>query len=73
MTNKHARILAAMMPTEVVDVLVNFGKTDMDNIAGATIDYLKEFKLIERVMALDGKTRVWVKTEDGKKVLKYLQ
>jgi len=72
MTNVQAGILAGMMPEGAAEVLRAFGKSDMDNIPGADIDYLKEFKLIERQVNVFSGEKIWVLTNDGKKVRKFL-
>ena len=72
LTNRQAQILIGLMPEECCAVIRNLGKTDMDSIAGATIDYLKEFKLIEHTKNLLSGEMIWVLTSDGKKVQKHL-
>jgi len=71
-TQTQANILAGLMPNEVAEVLRVFGKADMDGIAGATIDYLKEFKLILHTKNLLNNEFIWTLTADGKKVVKAL-
>jgi len=72
MTRQHAILLTEMMPEEAAAVIRNFGKADMDEIAGATIDYLKDFKLIQHTKNLLSGEFIWVLTGDGKKVQKAL-
>jgi hypothetical protein len=72
MTKQHAILLTEMMPEEAAAVIRNFGKADMDEIAGATIDYLKELKLIQHAKNLLTGEFIWVLTGDGKKVQKAL-
>jgi hypothetical protein len=72
MTKPQAGILADMMPSTAAEVLRNFGRTNMDQIAGATVTYLKDMKLIERTKNLLTGELIYVLTADGKKVVKQL-
>lgn len=72
MTNLQAGLLADMMPLQAQEVLMKFGRVDMDGIDGATVDYLKSMKLIEHTKNLLTGKMVWVLTKDGKTVRRFL-
>ncbi len=72
MTMRYAKILAGMLPTEVAAVLRGFGTVNIQGIAESTVDYLKEFNLIQQTKNLLTGELIWTLTDAGKKVQKYL-